>query len=58
MYGGVTAAPSAKASMHGGIPFPTIPKNTERKIEDSTYKAREIKPEQVIPMDDEDFKDF
>jgi methyl-accepting chemotaxis protein len=57
-YGSVTVARSAKASTRSGIPFPVLPKRAERKKVDPTYKAREVKPEQVIPMDDEDFKDF
>ena len=58
VYGGVTVARSAKAPVHSGISFPAIPKRTERKKVDPAYRAREVKPEQVIPLDDEDFKDF
>ncbi|MFC1488366.1 methyl-accepting chemotaxis protein [Thermodesulfobacteriota bacterium] len=56
-YGGVPVARSAKAPMRSGIQFPAIPKRAERIKEDPAYKAREVKPEQIIPMDD-DFKDF
>jgi len=57
-YGGVTIARSAKAPMRSGISFPALPKRAERKKEDPAYRSRKVKPEQVIPMDDEDFKDF
>lgn len=57
-YGGMTVARSAQAPMRSGIPFPAIPERAERKKEDPAYRAREVNPKQVIPMDDEDFKDF
>jgi methyl-accepting chemotaxis protein len=53
--GASSVAEHPKTAMHKVL---SAPEKKAKKKEVAIAKAREVRPDEVIPMDDDDFKDF